>query len=67
VLQQVWRDNNPSLLKGPDSPAEKPKFLLEPSNVVYSFVLGTAAFDLPAYSTNGKDLIVTNLHSTNFD
>jgi 4-hydroxybenzoate polyprenyltransferase len=26
----------------------------------------TTAFDLPAYSTNGENLVVTNLHSTNF-
>jgi hypothetical protein len=26
----------------------------------------TAAFDIPANSTNGKNLVVTNLHSSNF-
>jgi hypothetical protein len=26
----------------------------------------TAVFDLLAYSTNGENLVVTNLHSTNF-
>jgi hypothetical protein len=28
--------------------------------------LVTTAFDIPAYSTNGENLVVTNLHSTNF-
>jgi hypothetical protein len=28
--------------------------------------LVTAAFDIPANSTNGKNLVVTNLHSSNF-
>jgi hypothetical protein len=29
-------------------------------------VMCTVAFDLPAYSTNSENLVVTNLHSTNF-
>jgi hypothetical protein len=28
--------------------------------------LVTTAFDIPAYSTNGENLVATNLHSTNF-